>query len=60
MVRNNKVFDWLLMAEDYLRDAWRDFEAGSYASSVYHAELSYQKTLKALITALEAIKRWDR
>jgi HEPN domain-containing protein len=52
MVRNNKVFDWLSMAEDDLRDAWRDFEAGSYASSVYHAELSCQKVLKALITAL--------
>jgi len=39
------------MAEEDLRDAWRDLEARSYASSVYHAELSCQKALKVLITA---------
>ncbi|MEM4637045.1 MAG: HEPN domain-containing protein [Nitrososphaerota archaeon] len=40
------------MAEDDLRDALRDYEAGSYGSAVYHAELASQKTLKAIITAL--------
>ncbi len=40
------------MAEDDLRDALRDYEAGSYASAVFHAELASQKALKALITAL--------
>ncbi|MEM0079717.1 MAG: HEPN domain-containing protein [Nitrososphaerota archaeon] len=52
MVRSRKSLDWLSMAEDDLRDALRDYEAGSYASAVYHAELASQKALKAIITAL--------
>ena len=52
MVRSRKSLDWLSMAEDDLRDALRDYEAGSYASVVYHAELASQKALKAIITAL--------
>jgi HEPN domain-containing protein len=48
------------MAEDDLRDAWRDFEAGSYASSVYHAELSCQKVLKALNKIIKPSEIYDK
>ncbi len=40
------------MAEDDLRDAFRDNEARSYASAVLHAELASQKALKAILTTL--------
>lgn len=52
MVKSSKAWDWLSMAEDDLRDARRDYEYESFASSVNHAELACQKALKALIVAL--------
>ena len=51
-MKNRKTLDWISMAEDDLRDALRDYEAGSYASAVFHAELASQKALKAIITTL--------
>jgi len=50
--RSRKVFDWLEMAREDLRDARRDLEGGSYASAVFHAELSSQRSVKAVIAAL--------
>ena len=51
-MKNRKTLDWISMAEDDLRDVLRDYEAGSYASAVFHAELASQKALKAIITTL--------
>lgn len=52
MPKSRKAEDWLSMAREDLEDALEDFERGRYASAVFHAELSSQKAVKAIITAL--------
>ena len=49
---NKKSLDWISMAEEDLNDAKADYSEGRYASSVFHAELCAQKSLKGLIVAL--------
>ena len=43
---------WISMAGEDLDDSKSDYEEGRYASSVFHAELSAQKSLKGIIVAL--------
>jgi len=49
---NRKALDWISMAEEDLEDSKADYNEGRYASSVFHAELCAQKSLKGLIVAL--------
>ena len=51
MPKSRKAGDWLSMALEDLDDAHEDYNSGRYASSVFHAELSAQKAVKALIAA---------
>jgi len=50
--KHRKAFDWLSMALENLEEAFESFKNKRYASAVFHAELSAQKAIKALIVAL--------
>lgn len=51
MPKSKKADDWPSMALEDLDDAREDYNSGRYASSVFHAEISAQKAVKALISA---------
>ncbi|MBS7644585.1 MAG: HEPN domain-containing protein [Candidatus Bathyarchaeia archaeon] len=51
-IANRKALDWISMAEEDAEDSRLDYRGGRYASSVYHAELCAQKSVKGVIVAL--------
>jgi len=50
--KHRKAFDWLSMAQEDLEEAFESLNNERYASTVFRAELSAQKAIKALIVAL--------
>ncbi len=52
MPKHRKAFDWLSMAQEDLEEAFESLNNERYASTVFRAELSAQKAIKALIVAL--------
>ena len=52
MPKHRKAFDWLSMAQEDLEEAFESLNNEGYASTVFRAELSAQKAIKALIVAL--------
>jgi len=50
--KHTKAFDWLSMAQEDLEEAFESLDNKRYASTVFRAELSAQKAIKALIVAL--------
>ncbi|RLE61915.1 MAG: hypothetical protein DRJ49_05240 [Thermoprotei archaeon] len=52
MPKHTKAFDWLSMAQEDLEEAFESLDNKRYASTVFRAELSAQKAIKALIVAL--------
>ena len=52
MPKHRKAFDWLSMAQEDLEEAFESLNNERYASTVFRAELSAQKAVKALIVAL--------
>ena len=53
MSKHRKAFDWLSMAQEDLEEAFESLNNERYASTVFRAELSAQKAIKALIVALD-------
>ena len=52
MAKSRKALDWLSTAHEDLEVAEENFERERHPAAVYQAELSAQKTIKALISAL--------
>jgi len=49
---NRKSLDWISMAEEDSQDSESDYRDRRYASSVFHAEVCAQKSVKAVTVAL--------
>ncbi len=49
---NRKALDWIAISEEDIEDSESDYRENRYASSVFHAESSSQKSVKGVITAL--------